>query len=81
MAHEAPLSMVFPRQEYWNGLPFPSAGDFPHTGIETESLESPAYAGRFFSNCDTCFLGVFICVGWNILILKIELKIKHIQLE
>ena len=27
VAHQAPLSMEFSRQEYWNGLPFPSAGD------------------------------------------------------
>ena len=29
VAHEAPLSMRFPRQEYWRGLPFPLPGDFP----------------------------------------------------
>ena len=27
VAHQAPLSMGFPRQEYWNGLPFPSLGE------------------------------------------------------
>ena len=31
------LSMGFPRQEYWSGLPFPSSGDLPHPGIETAS--------------------------------------------
>ena len=30
----APLSMGFPRQEYWAGLPFPSPGDLPGPGIE-----------------------------------------------
>ena len=29
VAHQAPLSMGFPRQEYWRGLPFPSPGIFP----------------------------------------------------
>ena len=29
-AHQAPLSMGFSRQDYWSGLPFPSAGDLPH---------------------------------------------------
>ena len=29
VAHQAPLSMGFPRQEYWSGLPFPSQGIFP----------------------------------------------------
>ena len=30
VAHQAPLSMGFPRQEYWSGLPFPPSGDLPH---------------------------------------------------
>ena len=46
VAHQAPLFMGFPRQEYWSGLPFPSAGDLPNPGIEPES---PALAGRFFT--------------------------------
>ena len=41
VACQAPLSMGFPRQEYWSGLPFPSPGDLPHPGIETISLASP----------------------------------------
>ena len=42
----APLSMGFPRQEYWSELPFPSPGDLPNPGIESKS---PALAGRFFT--------------------------------
>ena len=38
VAHQAPLSMEFPRQEYWSGLPFPSLGDLPDPGIEPMSL-------------------------------------------
>ena len=34
IAHQAPLSMRFSRQEYWNGLPFPSPGDLPNPGIK-----------------------------------------------
>ena len=34
IAHQAPLSMGFPRQEYWSGFPFPSPGDLPNPGIE-----------------------------------------------
>ena len=34
VAHEAPLSMGFSRQEYWSGLPFPPPGDLPDPGIE-----------------------------------------------
>ena len=33
VAHQAPLSMGFPRQEYWSGLSFPSPGDIPDPGI------------------------------------------------
>ena len=38
VAHQAPLSMGFSRQEYWNGLPFPSPGDLPEPGDEFTSL-------------------------------------------
>ena len=45
MDHQAPLSMGFPRQEYWSGPPSPSSQDLPQAGIESMS---PALAGRFF---------------------------------
>ena len=41
------LSMGFPRQEYWRGLPFPSPGDLPNPVIEPGSL---ALVGRFFTS-------------------------------
>ena len=34
VAHQAPPSMEFSRQEYWSGLPFPYPGDLPDPGIE-----------------------------------------------
>ena len=37
VALQAPLSMEFPRQEHWSGLPFPSPGDLPDSGIEPRS--------------------------------------------
>ena len=37
VVQQAPLSMVFVRQEYWNGLPFPSPGDLPDPGIKPMS--------------------------------------------
>ena len=40
VAHQAPLSMGFPRKEYWNGLPFPFPWDLPDSGIK---LESPVW--------------------------------------
>ena len=53
IAHQAPLSMGFSRHEYWSGLPFPSPGDLPNTGIEPGSLMSPALAGEFFTTSAT----------------------------
>ena len=41
VAHQAPVSMGFYRQEYWNGLPFPSSGDLSDPGIEYVSLAAP----------------------------------------
>ena len=46
VARQAPLSMGFPRQEYWSGLPFPSPGDLPDPGIK---LVSSALAVEFFT--------------------------------
>ena len=46
VAHQTPLSMGFPRQEYWRGFSFPPPGDLPDP--ETE-LKSPALAGGFFT--------------------------------
>ena len=46
IARQATLSVGFPRQEYWSGLPFPSPGDLPDPGVEPVS---PALAGGFFT--------------------------------
>ena len=57
VAHQAPLSLGFSRQEYWSGLPFPSPGVLPDPGIEPASPSSPALAGRFFITSATLLLG------------------------
>ena len=50
VARPAPLSMRFPRQEYWSALPFPPPpGNHPNPGIEPKSPASPTLAGRFFT--------------------------------
>ena len=49
VAHQAPLSRGFSRQEYWSGLPFPSPGDLPDPRIEPIPPLSPTLAGRFFT--------------------------------
>ena len=38
VAHQAPLSLEFSRQEYWSGLPCPAPGDLPNPGVEPRSL-------------------------------------------
>ena len=48
IALQVPLPMGFPRQEYWNGLPFPLPGNVPNPGIK---YASPTLAGG-------CFTGV-----------------------
>ena len=69
VAHHAPLSKGFSRQEYWSMLPGPPPGDLPDSGIEQVSFMSPALAGRFFFTTSAtreahkppraCFLNVF----------------------
>ena len=44
LAHQAPLSMGFSRQEYWSGLLFPSPGDLLNAGIEPRSAAMQADA-------------------------------------
>ena len=44
VAYQAPPSMGFSRQEYWSGLPFPSPGDLPNSGIKPWSPTSQADA-------------------------------------
>ena len=53
VARQVPLPMGFSRQEYWSGLLFPPSGDLPESGIEPESLTSPALTGRFFTTSAT----------------------------
>ena len=47
IAHQTLLSMVFSRQEYWSGLPFPTLGYLPNLGIKPMSSVSPTVSGRF----------------------------------
>ena len=48
-AHQAPLSMGFPRQEHWSGLLCPSLEELSDPGIKPTSLVLPALAGGFFT--------------------------------
>ena len=57
VAHQTPLSMGFPRQEYWSRSPclppgdLPDPGDLLDPGIKPMSPVTPALAGRFFYHC------------------------------
>ena len=84
IACQAPLSMVFSRQEYWSELPFLSPGDLPRSGIQPTSPESPALAGQFFTteppgkplfSCHHLWTDVFPCFwdSWFWLLAKAPL--------
>ena len=49
VAHQSPLSMGFPRQEYCSELPFPTPGHLSDPRIKPTSPASPALAGGFFA--------------------------------
>ena len=53
VAHQAPLSMGFCRQEHWSGLPCPPPGDLSDPGTEPTSLMSPALEDGFFTTSAT----------------------------
>ena len=53
VAHQAPLSMGYSRQEHWSALPCPPPGNLPNPGIEPRSFTSPALVGRFFTTGDS----------------------------
>ena len=63
VAHKGPLSMEFSRQEYWSGLPFPSPGDLPDSGIKPMS---PALAGGFFTPGNPIYVYSYICICLHI---------------
>ena len=55
IAHQAPVSMEVSRQVYWSGLPLPIPGHLPDPGIESVSLASPAFTGKFFITSATSY--------------------------
>ena len=59
MAHQAPLSMRFPKLEYWSGLPLPSPGDLPNPGIKAMSpvLETMGFPGCLDGKESACSVG------------------------
>ena len=66
VAHQPLPSTGFFRQEYWNGLLFPTPGDLPDPGIEPASLVSPALTGGFFTMSATWESPTFNNGSWNV---------------
>ena len=62
VAHQAPLSTDFPRQEYWGGLPFPPPGDLPDSGTEPVSPMGPDR--QILSPCAIwdIYICIYICI-------------------
>ena len=76
VAHKPPLSLRFPKQEYWCGLPWPPPGDLPNPGIKPTFLMSPALRGGFFTSSTTweayiCQTGEVGNWGWDVWIASI----------
>ena len=67
VAHQAPLSMGFFRQNHWSGKPFPPPGDLLDPGIKPVSLASPTLAGGFFTTSTTPGEPLFLnkCGFWS----------------
>ena len=62
VVHQASLSVGFPRQEYWSGLPFSPPGNFCDPGIEPTSPAFPASAGGFFTTEPPGKPYIYICI-------------------
>ena len=60
VAHQAPLSMVFSRQEHWSGLPFSSPGNLADPGIEPMSLNMSCIGRHFLYHY--CQLGSLLII-------------------
>ena len=74
-AHQAPLSMGFPRQKYLSGLPWPLPGHLPDPGIEPESLGPLSLEGGFFTLSATG--KALFCTG-NVLNAMKVLTVAHL---
>ena len=65
VALQAPLSMGFSRQEYWNGLSCSSPANLPNTRTEPTSLKLPSLAGKFFTTSTTWEAIFFLCDSFD----------------
>ena len=70
VAHQAPPSMGFSRQEYWSGLPFPSPGDLPDPGIERRPPALQAGSLPSEPGGETVHLKTVKMVYWGVILLS-----------
>ena len=88
MAHQAPLSIGFSRQEYWNGLPFPSPEDLPDPGVKAGSPALQAYsvwatrdAQSLLEVCSKVWYGSDSCPGVPLLwgLVRLQKVLVHFR--
>ena len=66
VAHQAPLSMEFSRQEYWSWLPFPPPGTVPDPGVKAASADSPALVCSLpLSHLGNPHLQIALVIKWQ----------------
>ena len=64
VAHWAPLSVEFPQQEYWTGLPLWSPGDLPDSRIEPGSLALAGGLLYLWATREACIINSFLELLW-----------------
>ena len=64
-SHQDSMSMLFPGQEYWSGLPFPSARNIPDPGKEPTSPAWEAFPAWLVDSLPLSHLGKPLSVGWR----------------
>ncbi|CAN0422301.1 unnamed protein product [Rangifer tarandus platyrhynchus] len=65
VAHQAPLSVEFSRQEHWSGLPHPPPGDLPNLGIKPESHVSCISRWVLYHTCHLGSLGSNLSLSYS----------------
>ena len=79
-AHETPLSMGFPRLEYWSGLPFFTTGGLPNSEIKPVAPASPALESRFLLSSHLGNPKESILINLNRTFSKVFLKLEYLPI-
>ena len=83
VAHQAPFSVEFSKQEYWNSFPFPSPGDLPYPGTQPASQASPPWASIFFTTAShgTPLNSTLMGIQWNFIVIFICISLMTSDVE